>query len=144
MISIERFSTLDIVLTIIVLMIGFSVFVIWLGRRLAILRRQYPVAEDRPIFSLDTPEMREKLRDLLEHYRIIGNCDIRDGKVYAARQPGERNSMAAALMGIYRREMERSNNPNLALYVMHRGVVFGLGLSLSDLRELAEMLEKDE
>ncbi len=93
-------------------------------------------------YSLSDPGMRDRLRDLLEAYNITGSCDIRDGKVFVTRSPGERDALAAALMNLYRRALDDINNPNLQLGYLKHGVFRPLGiLDIDSLREIAEQLE---
>ncbi len=124
-----------------VVLCAYAIFIPRMGALLAQRREQESVAADQPPPSLDDPATREAMRILLSHYGIVGNCDIRDGKVYAARSPGKRNAMAYALMSLYNREVERSGNPNLALCIPREGRFWPLGIDMSLLREIAQMLE---
>lgn len=131
--STEIFFTVIFVITGLILL-G-SAMGMWLKRR----REEETAPWPEP--NLADPMMRERMRDLLSHYAIRGSCDIRDGEVFPACQPGRTNSMAAALMALY--QLHGLENPNLALFVAKRdGGFAALPLDIGDLRMIAELLEK--
>ena len=132
----------NIVTTVAVLIAGWILYRVWKH-----LRRAAPVEVEVRLLA-DSP-VRMSLSDFLARHQIVGDANIRDGKVYAVVPPERLHPLVRLLRGSFSAMTQVPNAVNGDLYqaVKNPGQGTGWtyrcsGVGVSDIGEAASLLEQ--